>query len=288
MKTSFLVRLEIEGLYPEGALQKLKREGIPLYFVRKTNKKRISVCVERKYRKKVFTILQNSCYNIIKEEYFGLARLFFHCAQKAGFFIGAAAFALFASFSNVFVLRIDVVGTGDYYRPEILSLLEDNGVTRGKPYPDEKTAELTARILGFENVSFCSLKKSGSVLRVEVQTSSSSAPCKGGALSSPATGTLYALTVIRGAAQAAEGDEVKEGQILVGAREREEIVMASARVLCQDSSFVAAKNEEEATASRLLAITAAGETEILEKRAKREEDGFFVEIVYLVTRSLNM
>ena len=288
----FLVKLKIEGLYPEGVISKLKREEIPLFHVQKRDKKTLELCVERKYRKKVFTILEHSCYNIVKAEPFGLSRAVEWGKNRIGFFIGAILFALLCALSNLFILRIEVVGTGDYYRREVLSVLGENGVGIGRRYSDKNAAEITAQILAFENVSFCSLKKSGSVLRVEVQTSASTPTPQRGALVSPASGTVYSLTVIRGTAQVAEGDTVEKGQLLVGVngetQEAQETVMASVQILCTFTAQISEENKEEALASCLLEIEALSSAQVQSARLTPEGDGYLLEITYLVTQSLNM
>lgn len=289
MSGLFLLRLTVEGIYPEGALARFKRAKIPVSDVRKTDKKRLELCIERKYREKAFTILRDSCYNITEERRFGAWRLFALLRQRVGFFIGAAVFALLCAASDLFVLRIDVVGTGAYYRDRVLALLGDNGVTVGRLYGTEKAAAITAQILAFEDVSFCSLQKEGSVLTVEVQVSSSLTPAADGGLYAPAAGTVYSLTVVRGTAQVAEGDAVEAGQLLVGSAEGErQIVMAGARILCSYEAVSAAATEEEALAEGLLAAEASGEAEIVSRSVSPQAEGFLVEIEYILTVSLNM
>lgn len=284
----FLTKLQIEGIYPEGAVLKLQREKISLFNVRKTKKKVIELCIERKNLKKVFTILNDSCYNIVKFERFGISRFFACCQRRVGVFIGICLFALLCTLSDLFVLRIEVIGTGNYYRREVLSLLEENGVGVGKRFSDKIVTTVTAQILALDDVGFCSLKKSGSVLWVEVQTTSPSELCQRESLYSPATGTVYDLTVLRGTVQTSEGDAVEKGQLLVGLDTAQEIVMASVRVLCTFTANVNETSAEKAIAYCLLGIESENNGEILTQNVTPTNEGFLVNITYLVTKSVNM
>lgn len=288
MSGLFLLRLTIEGIYPEGALARFRRAGIPVSDVKKRDKKTLELCIERKYREKAFTTLRDSCYNITGTSLFGVWRLFAALRRKIGFFIGAALFILLAALSDLFVLRIDVVGTGAYYRDRVLSVLRENGVRPGGLYRAEKVSAIAAEVLSFDGVSFCSLKKEGSVLTVEVQVDRSLPPAAAGGLYAPADGTVYSLTVLRGEAHAEEGDEVARGSLLVGAAEGQSVVMASARLLCRYESLSSASTAEEAVAEGVLAALSAGEAEIVSQNAEPQADGYLVEIEYLLTVAVNM
>ncbi len=287
MEGWFSLQLTIEGIAPEGALLRFQRENIPVAHVEKPDKRTLRLCIERKNREKAFTILRDSCYNITAERSFGVRRLASALARRAGFFLGAAAFVLLCALSDLFVLRIDVDGTGAYYRDRVLSVLRENGVRVGCVYRGSRTAEITAQILSFEGVVFCSVEKAGSVLTVEVQTSSGVPPAAAGGLYAAQAGVVQSLTVLRGEAQVQEGDEVKKGQLLVGGKEGG-FVMASARILCRFEGFFAAESEETALAQALLFVQAAGETELLSQSAVPQQGGYAVTAEYLLTVRKNM
>lgn len=289
-----MLRLKIEGIYPEGVIKKLTREKIPLFEVKKTDKKSLELCIERKNRKKVFTILEDSCYNITKVRYYGFLSALRRCKERAGLFVGCALFFILCTLSDYPVLRIDVVGTGEYYRREVLQLLSDSGVEEGKPYDGKSASEITAKILALKDVSFCSLKKSGNVLRVEVQTSPSADYCRRGvSLYAAADGRVQTLTVLRGTAAVSTGDEVSAGDLLISCGDENGVVMASAGLACRYEAFVKADDAQEALAACILEIEALNDKDaigvtITDKRAEDADGGFAVEIDYLLTQSLNM
>lgn len=282
-----LLRIGIEGIYPEGVISRLKMEKIPLYNVKKTDKNVLELCIERKYKKKVFTILNNSCYNILYVKNYGLSRIPVLCKEKLGVLIGCALFAALCIFSGYPVLKIEVVGAGEYYREKVIGLLAESGVSVGKGYKEEVAPEVTAKILSLDGVSFCSVKKSGNVLTVEVQITPSAELCeRGELLQSPAEGVIYSLTVLRGEAKVSVGDEVHAGEVIVSTENG--IVMASVRILCRIEKTVDAESEEKAYAKVLLDVGVEAELTNHSVMPSAEGEGYSVSVEYIVTESLNM
>ena len=56
-------RILLEGIMPERALLRLRREQIPLYDVKKVQKTQILFSISKKDSEKVFAIYPNVCYN---------------------------------------------------------------------------------------------------------------------------------------------------------------------------------------------------------------------------------
>jgi hypothetical protein len=278
-----LLRLGIEGIYPESVILRLKREGIPLYGIKKVQKNVLELCIERKNRKKVFTILNNSCYNIVYVKNYGLSALLTLCRKKAGALIGCALFGVVCLSAGYPVLKIEVVGDGAYYRENVLGILAESGIEVGKGYDRETAPEVTAKILALDGVSFCSVKKEGSVLKVEVQTSPQPTMPESGPLYSPASGEICALTVLKGEAQKAVGDRVEKGEIVVSS---EGVLMASVGIRCRTQTSVEAQTQEEAYQKALLQIDAGAEIE--SHTEERGEAGYTVTIDYILTEKLNM
>ena len=151
--------------------------------------------------------------------------------RNMGLLIGCILFAVLCSLADYPVLKIDVVGSGAYYQREVLALLSESGVSVGKRFDGKTSPELTAKILTLENVSFCSIQKNGNTLRVEVQIASPGQyPVGGEALRAGADGRVYSLTVLRGKALVAVGDEVIAGDALVTGESEGGVVMASAKL----------------------------------------------------------
>ncbi len=268
-------RLTIEGVNAFRVIDKLKRAEIVVYAARYTQKNEIQLEVDGKELKKVFAILQGSCYNVKKGRFCGVSRFWKMCLRSVGLFTGAALFALAVVIAQTRVLQISVTGSGAYYEAEVLSILSDNGIERFGALPRE-TAQCTAQILSLPRVSFCSFRSSGGILTVDVQVSDENAALSVRSLYAPAAGKVEELVVVRGTACVAVGDEVSEGDPVVESRAvygeelREVIVIARVKI-----SFSVYKEYEgnlrEAKAQALLDYG-----EITDFNAERIPNGWLV------------
>ena len=203
----------IEGIGAARAVEKLAQGGVPV-LAAYVQKKGVVVRVDGKDREKVFAILRGSCYNGKNVRFSGVLRAVRLLGKQAGLLIGAAVFACAVLFFQSRVLRIDVVGSGAYYRSEVLGALARNGTEMFSPPPGDRAA-VTAEILSFPRVSFCSLSHEGGVLTVRVEVSDDALPLAGGNLLIPADGVVESLTVLSGTARVSVGDRVQAGAVAV-------------------------------------------------------------------------
>ncbi len=207
------LEIEVSGLSAYRAAERLRAGGVTVLSARRNEKNGITLRIDANERKKVFAILRSSCYNIEKTEERGILRLRSALVRAAGALLGGA-FALAAiAFLQGRVLRVEVAGSGAYLEPQIRAVLEEEGVGVFSRPPEENA--LAARLLSLPRVGFCSVETEGGVLRVRVETSKEASPLSGGALLSPAAGTVEALFVLRGTSLVKCGDSVEAGQPLV-------------------------------------------------------------------------
>ena len=75
MTPLFGVRMEISGIAPLRALEKLSAAGIRARDVRKAGVARLNFCVKSKETEKIFAIFARSCYTVTRKESVGLTRL---------------------------------------------------------------------------------------------------------------------------------------------------------------------------------------------------------------------
>lgn len=171
-------RLLIEGMMPYRALNRLKREGICLKDVKKRKKNQIVCVVDAKDVEKVFAIYPKVCYNgggytayIVRiMPFYGLQRRWEFAKKRLGLWLGVVLFLLLTVASNEFIFRIDVVGEPSY-EAAVTEILKKSGVEKFRRYDLENADLITAEILRLNEVSFCSVRKIGSTLVVEVHTS---------------------------------------------------------------------------------------------------------------------
>lgn len=279
--------IEIQSLSAHRVVDKLTGSGIEVLGAEKKEKNTITVWVNGKDRKKVFAILQGSCYNVVGTSFHGLEKVKQTCLKSVGLLAGAAVFLASVCFMQSRVLKIEVVGSGAYYAQEVNEILSRNGSGFFAPAPEE--GAVTAEILALPRVSFCSVKLIGGVLTVTVEVSDENAVLEGAPLLSPADGKVEELVVVRGTALVSVGDSVQKGDVLVDNRapvgesgSRPLIVIARVKV-----SFAVAKEyalgEEEALAQALLDYG-----EIKDVKTTQTKQGVLVEGIAALEAAINL
>lgn len=300
---NFRQRLLIEGIMPERALLRLRREKIAVYNVKKTGKTQILLSVKRKDTEKVFAIYPNVCYNgnayspyvVKKIDAKGVGRLPEFVKNRSGFLLGALLFIAFTLFADGFVFGVELVGT-DVYAREAYAVLEQNGVKPFSRYQTGKEDLICAQLLALDNVEFCSVKKSGFRVRVELRLSSfEKAKPQNGAMQAKHTGELVALTVLRGTALKKIGERVTVGETLVGdwfsIESGEQVrvqIIARARIACVYEAEIFSEDEDGAFATAYLALGLTEQDEIVSREIERAGEVFRVKITYTATESLNL
>ena len=277
----------IEGLSVHRVVDRLAREGITLYCVRRVQKNGISLQVERKDSKKAFAILRSSCYNVKKVRPRGLSRVAVYLIRRAGFVAGAALFLIAILLAETRVLSVRVTGSGAYLKPQVERILSENGVGRFSAFPEE-TGAVSAAVLALPRVSFCSLKMSGGILTVNVEVSDDDTPISSAPLLAPVSGTVRELVVVRGTPLVSVGDGVEEGTPLVGdyalfGEETRSVIVIAKAVIAYPIAREYALSEEAARAQALLDFGEIGDL-----HTTKTENGWLLEGVAYATAAVNL
>ena len=279
----------MEALSVYRVVDKLARAGIEVCDFRILSKNSAVFTVNGKDTKKAFAILRNSCYNIKKVRPKGAAKV----ASTIKRFIGLAA-GILLFFICVFafqarILDIRVVGSGAYYKDEVLRILEGNGVKKLNKLPKD-CAPITARIIALPYVSFCTVGKEGGIVTVTVEVTDDDKTLASEPLLSPASGVIEELIVVRGTPLLQVGSSVSEGESVVqneivfgeGGTARKVIVIARVTVAYPFSKEYAG-SEENALLSAALEFESTREV-----HTTQTGSGWLVEGVALAKRSLNL
>ena len=275
----------VEALSVYRVVDKLARAGIEILSFRTESKNSAVFTVNGKDAKKVFAILRGSCYNIKKVRPKGLSKIAERVVKSAGLFTGILLFFLSVLFFQARVLDIRVVGSGAYYKDEVLRILSENGVKKFSALPDD-CSPITAGIIALPRVSFCTVGKDGGIVTVTVEATLSSEP-----LLSPAAGVVEELVVVRGTPLVQIGDSVSEGaevvknEIFFGEEKEEscKVIVIARVVVAVPFAKEYAGTEENALLSAALEF---GQTRDL--HTTKTGEGYLVEGVALVARSLNL
>ena len=149
--------------------------------------------------------------------------------------------------------------------------------------------------MAIDGVEFCSVKKKGMRLVVEIRTAPfAKDDFQNGKLYTKHAGTIVSMTVLRGTALKKIGDFVNAGEPLVGdwfstedgGQVRVQAI-ARVRMACTYESEIAAATEEEAFAAAYLAIGVSESVTLIGREIKETENGFFVKISYDAVQTIN-
>ena len=170
-------RVMIEGMMPYRALNRLRREGIFVENVKICQKNAIVFTVEAKDIVKIFAIYPNICYNGVGKTSFtvrvlpptGIEKAVETVKKRTGLLLGGLLFLALTAVSNLFVLRIEIVGE-TAYECAAVEILNKHGIRAFEKFPDGKSDLATAEILRLDGVGFCSIQKVGSTVLVEIRT----------------------------------------------------------------------------------------------------------------------
>lgn len=283
----------------ETVLKKLSKAGLPVYSLKKRGN-RLFFRAESGNIKKVFAIFAHPCYNINVSKKSPKSRLLRFLSARFGLAVGAAAFVAAACFSQNFIFRIDVTGSGSYLKEEVLAVMRSQGVESGCYFRGLDEPLALSAIMALPDVTFCTIQKRGSVLVVDVQTDGQSGVVSDYRdLLSDVSGCVLSVSAICGTAAVAEGDEVAKGQTLIGAYYTD---AAGERISCLAVGFatlscaavVSVPADGESDENRALALSAAllYSEDILTRsvRVRKAESGVIYEVsfTYRHTVKINM
>lgn len=298
------VALSIEGLMPERALLRLKRAGIGVYNAKKVEKSKILLQVKKKDIEKVFAIYPKVCYNI--ENYtpytvreigvVGIGKLLETAKKRIGILLGIGVFCIATLYADSYVFDVEFVGSAIYAR-EAYQILEQGGVKPFAPYSHKNADWICSQMLALDGVEFCSVKKSGFRVRMEVRLADFSNPSHSrGAMQVQHTGELVALTVLRGTALKKIGEKVQQGETLVGdwfsTEQGEQVrveIIARARIACVYEANIEAVDAESAFAAGYLALNLSDGDCVKAHTAVQLQEGLFrVRIAYEAVEQMNL
>ncbi len=290
MRPLFRTALEVEGIAPFRALDKLAKRGIFVFGVRKLSPTRLKIRVKSKETQKVFAIFRGSCYTVTKAKNESLARLVSAAAKRPGAVIAAAVFAALVALGSSFVFRIDVVGSAAYRRTAAEECLARAGVRPFRLYNAAAAEEAEDSLLSLPGVVFAEVKKSGTVVTVTLEEEEEiPPPVYEKSLYAPCAGVVEELVVLRGTALVVAGDTVAEGQELAGgfylteSGERFETFAVARCVIVKThgGEYRSAEKSAKALRDAVAAVSSDAGGEVISSQADVRQEG--EEFIYTVT-----
>lgn len=298
-----MIRLAVEGIMPERALLRLKRSGICLYKIKKTQPNRILFCIKERDCEKVFAIYPPPCYNkngrfpytVAELGTTGAGKWIKTLRNRVGIALGILLFCALTLFGDSLVFGLEF-SNSKVYAKEVKQILKENGISLFSRYESGKEDIICAQLLRLDGVEFCSVKKRGLWLVVDVRLSDFQKPerVKGNMLACR-NGTLLQLTVLEGTALKKVGDSLQQGETLVGGyflseteEKKECLAVARARIACTYEALITAEAEEEAFAKAYIEAGLYDGGTITERTIEKRGDCFYVKLAYTIVQSMNL
>ena len=296
-------RICITGIMPERAMLRIRRAGIDLYNARKETPTSLICTVRKKDLEKVFAIYPKVCYTIYGQSPYtvqtlgdvGVGKWLGWAKRRVGFVLGAMLFCIGSLGLNTCVLGIEFTGS-DVYAREAVMALEENGIRVFAPYPQGKTDVVCATLLRLKGVEFCSVKKSGLYVCVEMRVNEERLiPTRAGAFKAKHKGEILSITALSGTALKAVGDSVNKGETLIdeyfvtpSGEQEKTTVIGRAILACTCEINVQAVDEESAFATAYLTAGLGEDDYITSKEITPAKQGFAVRISYTAIESFNL
>ena len=281
----------------ESALKKLKKANIGVYDCKKEGAKFI-FSIKDKDAPKVFAIFSKPCYNISVS---GSARqnFFTRAIVRIGLIIGAIFFVCAAMFANTYIFKIEVSGSGSYLYDDVKSIIYEQGFSEFYPYRKLNTAQAEGKILALPSVTFCNIKKKGSILIVDVQVNEEiSSTVNPQSLKADRAGTVKKIVTICGTAAVSINSKVKAGDTLihayttVGEDRADCIAVGYAEIECRGTyEYSAPAESDEALKAAYSKANLYAENIVARTHSvKNTDDGvvYLIEFTYLHKISINM
>ncbi len=208
----------VTGLNLDRFIDRVKNSGVTLYDVKKTGRKKLKVSVNYADGEKFFAISRDLCYNVKKDGEKGLLKFGLFLLKNVGVAVGAVIFTLFSFFADDFIYGVEYYGSGETYYRVAQTYLQANGAEKFSRFSSLDLAKLSDGLAAAsDKFSFAECRKCGNLLRVDlVKAEEKGKTLSGDAerLISDVNGRIVSLSVYRGTALKAVGEEVLVGDIL--------------------------------------------------------------------------
>ncbi len=290
---------DIFGVMPERALLRLRRANIPLYDIQKLQKNQLRLSVRKKDEVRVFAVYPKvgedayAPYTVRVVGGTGVGKYLDFAKKRVGFVLGLCLFCGVVAYADGLVLGVDFSASSVYAR-EAYATLEKYGVKKFSQYKKGNEDLICSQLLSLEGVEFCSVKKSGMRLIVEMRLGDlPPTPFVQGDMQAAHTGKILAITALKGTPQKGVGEDVRSGETLVGAwiesgeeRKKTEVI-ARASIACTYECVVQTEDEKIAFCTAYLQAGLDGADAVTQKRIERLEKGYAVRIEYVAIQSMN-
>lgn len=212
------VRYKVEGVNPNLLINKLSKNGVFVYKVKRVSPKIMLLTIPSKDTEKFFAITGELCYNVKKIKlggrFFPVIKFF----SSVGIVAGIVFFLLFSVFSSDLIFKITYQGDGAEYYSAVNKYLNQSGIKKYSRFSQiDLNALSSSLVLNVPDISFAECTRRGGELKIYLVSSKLGPPLveSDTPLVSTVNGIIVDLKVYRGKPLKSIGDTVKVGDVLV-------------------------------------------------------------------------
>ncbi len=290
-------RFLITGLNQSRLIDRLSKNGIATYNIKRKSNKEMLLSVKYCDCEKFFAISRELCYNIKEIKTFGIGYPLLFAVRNIGIVIGAILFILTTVLVDGYILAIDYTGTGRVLYREVEQYLNSVGVKQFSKFSDIDLDKLADEILANNpNLTFCQCVKVGKRLNVELAIKNQTVSTLTGKeekILSPVNGVIESIKVYRGTALKSVGDTVTIGETVVDGvmtvKEEPVKTYAIATITFRAEFLFEYRSDKDGEEEKalLLALEALGDKEVLSpqviKTVTKKENIYRVCVPYRVS-----
>ena len=271
---------KVKGLNQDRLIEKLKKQGIVLYNLKKVDNKLMYISVNLNQSKNFFAITKELCYNVKKIGYEGKGVALYYLMKNLGLILGAIIFVITLAVSNDYLFKMEFYGSGSIYQREVREYLYSQGVKESVRFSSFSMQTLEDGILASNpNLTFVSATKKGNTLSVYLvqKTQKAQTVERVNQLNSTVDGVVEKIKVYRGRALVKEGDSVEKGQLLVDGKVqiKEQTlsmnVLACVTIRVSESFVYEFDNQDSSDLAVIYATEQLGEKEIVDTKVSVQE-----------------
>lgn len=167
---SNLVRIKIYGVNISRLYKLLKKNEIEMFNIDREDYKTLYFDIKHTDTKKLFALLQNSCYNVSIAEKKGVIKFIDFLTKKLGYVIGTVIFCVVLIISSFYVSDIKIYGNNKIESKALLQTLSEINIKKGSMIGSIDTEVIKQKLLStYPDISLISVIKKGTNIVINIK-----------------------------------------------------------------------------------------------------------------------
>lgn len=205
------LKIKIKGLNIDSTLNRLSKKTTTIKDLKRPNYEELEFVIDKKEYPEIKKYIEPYDYEIEDKSKKTFIRIFASLLAVWGVMPIILIFSIFAS---KFLWRIEINGLNNLTKQEILKVLKDNDIQRGKKI-DKDTDVIEKALLTIDRIAQCSCHFEGTTLMINISEKLVYTPKVYEPIKADYNGFITSLNVKKGTVNCKVGDFVRVGDILV-------------------------------------------------------------------------